>query len=314
MRRLLSVGTPAGLGSNGALGITRMVSLAICIGVGLAFVFSNVISWDLEDMDAYWNAAVRLRDGLALYPSVPDPGAADVFRYSPWFAWLWIPLTNLPKAAVQIGWSALLIASIPVAIGPVLRHRSAAAICLGALTGGLLVKTASTGNVHALLIALLVWGAGRRSGPLWIALAASLKFAPVAYALVSAGRREWGRAATMLLLTLVLVAPALLYDMSNYPTDAGGSLSLLSIAGPLPFIGLAAIAALAAFSLARTRFAWAAASVAVLLLIPRLELYGLTYLLVGLGAGNVVSRPALSGTVMHRGSYGAVEGDDPTGR
>jgi hypothetical protein len=284
VRRLLSVGTPARIGSDGALGIAKVISLAICIGVGLAFVFSNGVSWDLEDMDAYWNAAVRLKDGLELFPAVPDPSAADVFRYSPWFAWLWIPLTSLPKAAVQVGWSALLLGSIPVSIGPLLRQRSAAAICLGALAGGLLVKTASTGNVHALLIALLVWGVGRRSGPLWIGLAASLKFAPIAYALVYTGRREWGRVAATLLLTVALVAPVLLYDLSEYPTDPGGSLSMLSIAGPVPFIALGALGAVAAFALANTRFAWGAASVAVLLLIPRLDLYGLTYLLVGLTA------------------------------
>lgn len=272
------------IGSGGALGIARIVSLAICIGVGLAFVLSNVVSWDLEDMDAYWGAGLRLRDGLPLYPAVPDPGAADVFRYSPWFAWLWIPLTSLPKAAVQVGWSALLVGSIPVSIGPLLRHRSAAAICLGVLAGGLLVKTASTGNVHALLIAFLVWGVGRRSGPLWIGLAASLKFAPIAYALTLAGRRDWWRAGAALLLTVALVAPVLLYDLSAYPTDPGGSLSMLSIAGPVPFAILGALGMLTAFVLARTRFAWGAASVAVLLLIPRLDLYGLTYLLVGLNA------------------------------
>jgi len=252
--------------------------------VGLAFVFSNVISWDLEDMDAYWDAALRLKDGLPLFPAVPDPGAADVFRYSPWFAWLWIPLTSLPKAAVQIGWSALLVGSIPVSIGPLLRHRSVAAICLGALAGGLLVKTASTGNVHALLIAFLVWGVGRRSGPLWIGLAASLKFAPIAYVLVYAGRREWWRVVAALLLTVALVAPVLLYDLSEYPTDPGGSLSMLSIGGPVPFITLGALGAVAAFALANTPYAWGAASLAVVLLIPRLDLYGLTYLLVGLTA------------------------------
>jgi hypothetical protein len=267
-----------------ALGVRKLVSLAICVGFGLAFVFSNVVSWDLEDMDAYWNAALRLRDGVALYPQVPDPGAADVFRYSPWFAWLWVPLTTLPKTAVQIGWSALLIGSIPVSIGSLVRHRSTAAICLTAVMGGLLVKTASTGNVHALLVAFLVWGVGRRSGPLWIGLAASLKFAPLAYAVVYAGGRQWGRAALAILLTTTLTAPALLYDLGNYPMDAAGSLSPLSIAGPVPFVAPAALGVAAAFGLARTRFAWVAASAAVLALVPRLELYALTYLLVGLSA------------------------------
>ena len=277
-------------GPKRTLGVMRMVALAICVGFGLAFVLSNVVSWDLEDMDAYWNAALRLRHGLPLYPAVSDPGAADVYRYSSWFAWVWVLLTELPKGAVQVVWSAVLLGSIPISIAPLLRHPTAAAICISALAGGLLFKTASTGNVHALLIAALVLGVTRRSGPIWIGLAASLKFAPIAFAIVYAGRREWLRAGLALAVAIILAAPTLLYDLRDYPTGAGDSLSLLSLAGPIPFVVAAAIAVAAAVGLARTRFAWLAASVAVLSLIPRLDFYGLTYLLVGLD--RVDARPA----------------------
>jgi hypothetical protein len=263
------------------LGILQIVSLSVCVGFGLAFVLSNVVSWNLEDMDAYWNAALRLREGLPLYPAVPDPGAADVYRYAPWFAWLWVPITELPKIAVQIAWSAALLASIPVSLAGLLRRPSVASICLATLMGGLLFKTASTGNVHALLIAGLVHGVARRSGPITVAISASLKFAPIALVLVYVGRREWRRAAIATAITAVLVLPALFYDLTNYPADAGESLSLLSIAGPLPFALVAVLAVLIAVRLAVTRFRWLAASAAVLSLIPRLDFYGLTYLLVG---------------------------------
>jgi hypothetical protein len=272
----------SGARSNRRLGPLKLVALAICIGFALAFVVSNVKSWQLEDMDAYWNAALRIQHGQQLYPAVANPGSADVYRYAPWFAWLWIPFTELPKGVVQIGWSCLLLASIPISIRPLLRRPTAAAICLAALAGGLLFKTASTGNVHALMIAMLVSGVARSTGPLWIGLAASLKGAPLAYAIVYAGRREWRRALMSLAVALVLIAPAALYDVSYYPTDAGDSFSLLSLAGPVPFFALAAVAVATSIRLARTQFAWGAASVAVLCLIPRLDLYGLTYLLVGL--------------------------------
>jgi hypothetical protein len=261
--------------------VAQLVALAICIGMGLALVIANVRSWELEDADAYWNAALRLRDGADLYPPLADAGAPDVYRYAPWLAWLWVPLTFLPKIVVQVGWSALLVAAIGIALAPLLRMRTMAAICLAALLGGLLVRTASTGNVHALLIAALVYGAPRRSGPIWVGVAASLKFVPLGYALVCAGRREWSRAAITIAVTAILLGPALLYDLTDYPTAAGDSLSLLSLAGPLPWAVVALTLAAAAVVLARTRFAWVAASTAVLAAIPRLDLYGLTYLLVG---------------------------------
>ena len=263
----------------------QIIVLAISIGFGLAFVIANVRSWELEDAEAYWNAAVRLREGLPLYVPV-DPAADETlaYRYAPWLAWLWVPLTFLPKIVVQVGWSGLLVAAIVVALAPLLRLRTVAAICLAALLGGLLVRTASTGNVHPLLVAALVYGAPRRSGPLWIGLAASLKFVPIGYALVYLGRREWMRAAFAFAVAAVFLAPALLYDLSNYPAEAGESLSLLSLAGPVPWAVVAVVLAVAALRLARTRYAWVVASTAVLAAIPRLELYSLTYLLVGLGA------------------------------
>ena len=268
------------------LGAVKLLVLAICIGFGLAFVVSNVTSWQLEDADAYWNAADRLRHGLPLYIAV-DPNADETmaYRYAPWLAWLWVPLTFLPKGLVQVGWSALLIAACLVALLPLAQQRTVGAICLAALLGGLLVRTASTGNVHALLVAALVHGVPRRSGPIWIGLAASLKFAPLAYALVYVGRRQWDRAALAFGVTAVLLAPALLYDLSSYPTEPGTSFSLLSLAGPVPWAAVAAVCVVGAVALARTRHAWGAASVAVLSVIPRLELYSLTYLLVGLNAG-----------------------------
>jgi hypothetical protein len=255
---------------------------AIALGFGIGFAllsFHQGMFW--TDGQVYWAAGERLRSGEALYPVAGDPEVA-YFKYAPWFAWLWIPLTYLPKGLVQVGWSVVLLASVGVALLPIMRVRSVAAVCLAALLGGLLIRTASTGNVHALLVAALVVGAPRRSGPIWIGIAASLKFVPILYALVYVGRRQWRRAGVALLVTVVLLAPALLQDLRGYPADPGDSLSLLSFAGPVPWAVLALICAGVALALARGRHAWAAASVAVLAAIPRLQLYDVTYLLVGL--------------------------------
>ena len=273
-------GAPTRAKRSGRLGWTRILALAVAIGFGVAFIWANARSWNLEDMDAYWNAALRLRAGLPLYPAIADPGAPDVFRYAPWFAWLWVPLTYLPKVAVEVGWSAVLIGSTAFVVASILRPPSVAAACLAALLGGLLVRTASTGNVHALLIAALLFGIPRRSGPVWIGIAASLKFAPIAYALVYVGRGEWRRAATAAGVTALLVAPALLYDLSHYPVDPGSGFSLLSIVGPAPWALVALACAVGAVRFGRARHAWLAATIAVLAAIPRLQLYDLTYLAV----------------------------------
>jgi hypothetical protein len=280
----------------------QILALAICIGFGLAFVIANVRSWELEDSQAYWQAAIRLRGGEPLYvPVIPGADEMIAYRYAPWFAWLWVPLTMLPKGAVQAGWSVVLLVAAGAALLPLVRLRTVSAICLAALLGGLLVRTASTGNVHALLIAGLVYGAPRRSGPLWIGIATSLKFAPILYALPYVGRGEWRRAAVSVVVGAALMAPALLYDLGGYPADPGNSLSLLSIAGPVPWVALALLCGAVAIGLARRRLSWGAASVAVLAVIPRLQLYDLTYLLVGLGRStrfNSSSRPVTSRKVM----------------
>lgn len=273
----------------------QYLALAICIGFGIAFVIANVPSWELEDSKAYWQAALRIRAGEPLYVAV-DPAADEMlaYRYAPWLAWLWIPLTMLPKTAVLVGWSAVLVAAGAAAVLPLIRRRTVAALCLAALLAGLLVRTASTGNVHALMIAVLVSGAPRRSGPLWIGIAASLKFVPILYALRYVGRGEWRKAFAASALAALLMAPALLYSIGSYPADAGESLSLLSIAGIVPWAVVAAGCAAVAIGLARRRYAWAAASTAVLAAIPRLELYDLTYLLVGLDRAEEPVRPGVT--------------------
>ena len=152
-----------------------------------------------------------------------------------------------------------------------------------------MIRTASTGNVHALVIAALVWGTPRRSGPAWIGVTASLKIAPILYALIYVGRRQWLRFVTAIVLTGLLWLPVLLYDLDEYPAEAGASLSLLSISGPVAWGLVAAGSAIVVILLARTRHAWLAASTAVIAAIPRLALYDLTYLLVW--QDGVLSKP-----------------------
>ena len=224
---------------------------------------------------------MRLRAGEPLYPPVPDPAAVDIFKYAPWFAWMWVPLTYLPKTLVGVGWSAVLVTASAAAIWPVIGRRpSAASLAAGALLGSILIWSAASGNVQPLLVAVLVWTVERRSGPLWIGAAASLKIFPLLYAVVYVGRREWLRAVAAAVAAFVLWAPVLFYDLANYQGGFGDSPSPFLAVHPVLYGAGLLIAVGVALASAPTRHAWAAAATAVFVSLPRVSLIDLTHLCV----------------------------------
>jgi hypothetical protein len=233
-----------------------------------------------SDVSAYWNAAERLRAGEPLYVAGPA-NASDLYRYAPWFAAAWIPLTYLDHAVVTAGWVGLMIGAALVSTLPLLR-RGPAGWAAFAIFAPLQLQAAVFGNVQPLLVLVLMWGVERRAGPLWVALGASLKAVPVLLALVYAGRGEWRRAGLSLSLTALLLVPAFLFDLSAYPTASGPK--QMSLAGVSVWLWLpVALAAMASsVALARTRFAWLAGSLALIAALPRLLDYEIGFLLLGL--------------------------------
>jgi hypothetical protein len=256
--------------------LARSVAVAVIVGLAIVNLYWAVTAWTLSDAEAYWNAGLRLREGGLLYPPPSSVDASDVYRYAPWFAWLAVPITFLPVQAAGALWSALLLAASGVALVPLARRGAWLAL---AFFAPILIGISAVGNVHALLIAALVHGVHRRSGPLWIALAASLKIFPILLVGVYAGRREWGRVAASLALTAVLWTPALWYDLRGYATDAGQAASLVMI--PILW-GMVIVGALVVTArLAPGRYAWLAGATAVAVSLPRLFVYDVTYLLLG---------------------------------
>jgi hypothetical protein len=254
--------------------------IAVLIALAAWALFSYAISREPgADVAAYWNAADRLRAGESLYAGGAS-NASDLYRYSPWFAYAWVPFTYLPRDLVTVGWVGLMTAAALLSTFPLLR-RGPAGWAAWAVFTPLQLGGAMFGNVQPLLVLMLLWGVERRSGPLWIAIGASLKAVPILLALAYAGRGEWGRAAWAAALTGALVASTFLFDLSGYSTAAGPnqiSLAGVSVLLYLP-IGLAAIAA--AFLMARTRYAWLTASLAMVAALPRLLTYEIGFLLVG---------------------------------
>lgn len=277
-----SLGSRRIFGLNGTR-IARTVVLAFVVAVTVLNVIWAIQDWHLHDMNVYWTAGQQWRETGNPYAITPTADADSVFRYAPWFAAVWVPLTFLPRLAVNIGWSGLLIVAAFTAVWPLLRTGGRAALPLGLLMWGILFGMAAIGNAHGVMIAWLVWGAERRSGPFWIALAASLKVVPILYVLVYVGRRQWDRVAATVALTALLVAPMLLFERPSLATEFGMSNSLWSIAPWLWFAALpVALAAAVVFALRWNLVAWPAIGAISNIVLPRLFIYDVTFLLPGL--------------------------------
>lgn len=245
-------------------------------------------SWGFEDVDAYWDAAMRLRAGEPLYPAGVDPDNYRVFRYAPWFAWLWIPLTYLPREAVEIAWGAVLGAAALTVLGTLLLRRSPAGAALALLLTPWMLSLVLVGNVQPLVVAILGFGVSRASGPLWVGVAASLKAVPALWALVYVARREWARFALAAIVGVVLSATFLLHERTGYVTEPGRSgMSLYYYVGPLAWATGAVLSTGAALLLAwrRSDWVWPAIAIAAMLVAPRSHITYTTFLAIGLLAG-----------------------------
>jgi hypothetical protein len=255
------------------------MAMAILLGYVGYTLASWLASWNPADGGAYYDAAMRLAHGGNLYPAL-NPEAHEVYRYAPWFAAAWIPLTAIPRDVALHGWSVAMLACSFAAVWPLLRRPSWARVALAALAGQTLVETAMFGNAHPLVVALLVWTVGRRSFPAWVGVATSIKLVPLAFALVWAGRRRWAKTGVAAGVATLLFAPILLFDLANYPTDPGtGLLSLYSVS-PILW-GAVAVASLAAtiwLAVRGSRYAWVAAALLMFLGPPRVVLSYLAFL------------------------------------
>ena len=284
---------------RGKLGFGTVLLIAVSGGIVAYIVVSYLLQaahWPISDANAYWNAAIRLRDGQPLYQARAGPEASDLYRYAPWFAYLWVPLTFLPEAGVFHAWSLLLVVAAAFTIWPIARVMTPAAILIASLGGSFLVWTAGHGNVQPLLILALSRTLERRTGPVWVAVAASLKLVPIAYILVWIDRREWRAVIVCLVTTAVLVGPMLLFNIDDYSTDPGARPAL--IPWPPGQVMAVAVAGAATVVAARTRFAWVSASLTAMLLLPRFVEYSVTLALVGFA--NLVPGPRTYGDSEHR--------------
>ena len=259
----------------------RLVAMAVALGWLGYTLASWFLAWNPADAGAYYSAAQRLLAGLPLYPAT-NPEAHEVYRYAPWFAVLWIPLTVFPEAVVAHVWSLCMLAASAIAAWPVLRRGTPASITLGALLFAFLAETAMFGNAHPLVVALLVWTIRGRTAPVWVGVATSLKLVPILFVLPWAGRGEWWKVVIAVGSAVLLSAPILLFNLAGYVTSPGtGLLSLYAVSPVLWLVVAAASAAFAlVLSLRRSTWAWLAVALLIFLGPPRVTTSYLSFILV----------------------------------
>lgn len=276
--------------------LARILALAVIIAISIMNVVWAIQDWHLHDMNVYWVAGEMWNATGNPYTLAPGTNDNSVYRYAPWFAALWVPLTELPRGVVNVAWSAVLVITSFTAVAPLLRAGGQAAMPLATLMFGIMFGMAAGGNVHGLMIAWLVWGVERRSGPIWVALAASLKVVPILIVLVYAGRGEWRKAGEAVALTMLLVAPMLLFDRPSLASEFGLSNSLWSIAPWLWFMTVPIALALAVWvAFRRNWLGYPTIGLVSNLVLPRLFIYDVTFLLPGLA--ETVSRRTARGMI-----------------
>ena len=254
----------------------RIVVVAVLVAMAVDEIFYAVKGWPLHDMDVYLGAAMRLRTGQPLY--IPGDVAVDSYWYAPWFAIAWIPLTVLPRMVVAVLWSTVLLAA-SAAVTMMLARMGRNGPMLALLVGPLLFAVSAGGNIQALMMLSLLWGFNRGSGPLWVAIAASMKYTPILLALTYVARREWSKAISAGLLAAALIGPGFVLGLANAGVRSQAAASLLGSSLPAYLILVVAFALLALAG--PRRYSTLASATAAVLALPRLFAYDVTLIATG---------------------------------
>lgn len=265
--------------------IARLVAIGVAALGAVLLIGAGFTPQVTPDADAYWHAAQRLREGLPLY-AVTSGDETQIYRYAPWFAYAWLPLTYLSQANAYLVWRCLLLLAALAAVWPMLRRLTPASMTLALLLGSLLVSNLPAANVTTLMIGALVIGLPTRAGPIFVGLAASLKVFPLLLVAGYVAERRWRDAAIAIGVAGVLWLHVLAFGLSSYPTSVNGTsfyvggTSLYSLA-PVLWLGagVALVAVIAVLAVRRSPWTWLVSGAAIPTVVPRVWLPDAAYLL-----------------------------------
>lgn len=269
--------------------IARLVAIAVATLGAVLLIGAGFTPHVTPDADAYWHAAQRLRDGLPLYAAASGD-ETQIYRYAPWFAFAWVPLTYLSQANAYLVWRSLLLLAAAASVWPMLRRPTPASLTLALLMGSLLVSNLPAGNVTTLMIGALVVTLPTRAGPVVVGLAASLKVFPLLLVAGFIAERRWRDAAVAVGVAGVLWLHVLAFGLSSYPSSInGGSFYLggTSLYSLAPALWLAAavvlFAVIAILAARRSPWTWLISGAAIPTAVPRVWLPDAAYLLPAAG-------------------------------
>jgi hypothetical protein len=269
-RRLL---TTEYLAVGTTLALLALVAFAILQGENF---------WRLGgDAEAYYLAAERLRSGGELYPPVDlYSSIAHYYRYAPWLAVLFVPLTMLPIQLATGSLSLLALACGIAVLWPLARVQTYANLAALLFFSPLVLHSAWVGNIQVPMVAAVMYLPARWA---WVAAAASLKFTPLVLLIPDAARGHWRSVILGSALCAVLTLPMLAFDLSDYATGPSDQFGLWYVS-PWITIGLGLVGSLVTWWAARhdRRLGYLAAGATVVLASPYLILSYMTWLLIAL--------------------------------
>jgi len=199
--------------------------------VGLAVLFVLLVLLGREaatrsiDFPVYHRAARQVIAGhYEFYPVEAyggTPGRSQGFRYPPAIAFLFAPFGWLPLEAAALAFFALKLAAVWYIGATIARHAGLSEgrwqVCLIAflIVGGYIVEEWRFGNIHFLIVALMVFAYDRAEAgsvllpAVALAVAIAIKLTPVALLGYLAFRRRGAVClVTTAILALLIVAPA----------------------------------------------------------------------------------------------------------
>jgi hypothetical protein len=205
----LSIPLAAGLADR--LRTPRILAAVVLIGLTGGIVLAFLVRRDeLAGADAlvYWTAVRNWLAGTDIY--LPPP-ATMPYSYSSWTVFVFLPWALLPWEIAWFCWRAAEVALFALSVGWAYTRRPLATALLLAVLGASLAANLDTGNVAVLLVLgiWLAWWVGPRlGGGLW-ALAAALKWLPLALIFfIPARARAWG---------LLVLAVAAALTLATWP-------------------------------------------------------------------------------------------------
>lgn len=264
----------------------RLLAVAVAV-LGVTLLVGAALSVSVRpDAEAYWLAAQRLREGLPLYGS-PVGDETQVYRYAPWFAFLWVPLTYLGHDAAFTLWRTVLFVSTVAAIWPLVRRPTPASVTLAVLIGGLSVSSLPAANATPLMVGALAIGLRTRVGPIVLGLVSSLKLFPLIFVAGYLAERRWLHAAAAIGVTAMLWLHLLAFDVLVYAQIGGPSFYVggLSLSGVSPllwgFVALGCLVLGLVLVRRRSPWTWLGAGAAIPLAVPRVWLPDAAYVVPG---------------------------------